>query len=130
MVTITEELDVAAASRLLRDRGIRYALVTDHAGCELLGVLTERDIVVTVVAREADPRMLRVGDVMTRLATPVPVERIVSALPELSRNGRLNVVDTQSQDLAGLLASLDIPRRVIERLGEISAQTYGKRLGH
>ena len=35
------------------------------------GVLTDRDIVVSVVARETDPRALRVGDVMRRSRVPV-----------------------------------------------------------
>ena len=41
--------------------------VTD-GGFKPIGVLTDRDIVVTVVARGTDPRTLRVGDVMTRPA--------------------------------------------------------------
>ena len=55
---IHEQLDIAAAARLLRDMKLHYLLVADHGSssrANLIGVLTEGDIV-AVVAREADPR--------------------------------------------------------------------------
>jgi CBS domain-containing protein len=97
MVKPTE--DLATAARLMREHHIGYLIVVepslDEAGFVPVGVLTDRDIVVSVVAREADPRSLRVGDVMT--AKPVTVlteDSIADALEQMKRVGvrRLPVV--------------------------------------
>jgi CBS domain-containing protein len=71
VITIREFEDLATAARLMREKHIGYLVVvtpeiTSGGSLKPIGVLTDRDIVITVVAREADPRALRVGDVMTR----------------------------------------------------------------
>jgi CBS domain-containing protein len=51
-----------------------------------VGVLSDRDIVVSVLAKDANPSALRVGDIMTR--QPVVVgegKSIASALTEMRR---------------------------------------------
>jgi len=81
-----------------------------NVGKTWVGVLTDRDIVVTVVARETDPRSLRVGDVMTR--QPVVAaedDSITTALQEMRRIGvrRLPVVGRRGQ-LVGVLSLDDV----------------------
>jgi CBS domain-containing protein len=51
----------------MRDKEVGYLVVTDFAGGGLkpVGVITDRDIVIKVMARNLDPYSLRVGDVMT-----------------------------------------------------------------
>lgn len=125
--TIQETLDVAASARLLRDMKLHYLLVTDHGeppGQNLIGVLTEGDIV-AAVAREADPRSVRAGDVMTRLVSPVPMERALAALPE-RRPRNVIRIDTQYAHLHGLLASVDAIQRTVERLRNAALQLRNK----
>ena len=61
--------EVVRAARLMREHHVGYIVVTepDFAGSteRPIGVLTDRDIVVGIIARERDPRSLVVGDVMT-----------------------------------------------------------------
>jgi CBS domain-containing protein len=91
--------DLATAARLMREHHIGYLVVVEpcleDAGFTPVGVLTDRDIVVSVVAREADPRMLRVGDVMTQKPVTVMMEdSVTDALEQMKRIGvrRLPVV--------------------------------------
>ena len=97
MVRATE--DLAAAARLMREHHIGYLVVVEpslqEAGFTPVGVLTDRDIVVSVVAREADPRTLRVGDVMTQKPVTTMIEdSVADALEAMKRIGvrRLPVV--------------------------------------
>ena len=70
VVTIRSSADLTSAARVMRQEHVGYLVVVEpmvgEGRCKVVGVLTDRDIVVTVVAREGDPRALTVGDVMTR----------------------------------------------------------------
>jgi CBS domain-containing protein len=99
VVMVKANDDLAAAARLMREHHIGYLVVVEpsleEAGFTPIGVLTDRDIVVSVVAREADPRMLRVGDVMTpKPVTIMTEDSIRDALEQMKRIGvrRLPVV--------------------------------------
>jgi len=53
------------AARLMNEHHVGALLVTDTFG-ELLGIISERDILTRVVTTELDPHNTRVSDVMTR----------------------------------------------------------------
>lgn len=60
--------DASAAAQLMRAEHVGF-LVVCCDGDELqrpIGVLTDRDLVLAVMARDVDPRAVTVGDVMTR----------------------------------------------------------------
>ena len=99
VVMVKRTDDLATAARLMREHHIGFLVVVEpsmeEAGFTPVGVLTDRDIVISVVAREADPRMLRVGDVMTQ--KPITVmsdDSVGDALDQMKRIGvrRLPVV--------------------------------------
>lgn len=118
-VTVRESEDLTAAARLMRERHIGYLVVVEpqlSGAVRPIGVLTDRDIVVGVIAKGADPRELRVGDVMTR--QPVMIDEsksLAAALSEMRRIGvrRMPVVGALGQ-LLGVL-SLD---EVLDALAE------------
>jgi CBS domain-containing protein len=75
-----------------------------------VGVLTDRDIVVTVVARQIDPAAVRVGEIMT--PDPVTIAEnasVAQALQELRRIGvrRIPVVGLRGE-LVGVLSFDDL----------------------
>src|SRR5688572_9194655 len=68
VVTVRASDDLSTAARMMREKHIGYLIVvepTSQGERTPVGVLTDRDIVVAVVAQDADPRALTVGDVMT-----------------------------------------------------------------
>jgi CBS domain-containing protein len=106
--------ELATAARLMREKHIGYLVVVEPEAGETffkpVGVLTDRDIVVTVVARETDPRTLTVGDVMTRQPVVAREEdSSATALQEMRRIGvrRLPVVGPRGQ-LVGILSLDDV----------------------
>jgi predicted transcriptional regulator len=114
VVTVRAYEELTAAARLMREKHVGYLIVAEpdpqDQTVRPVGVLTDRDIVVAVVAKEADVRSLRVEDVMTR--APVVVAEgasIASALREMRRIGvrRVPVVDYRGK-LVGVLSLDDV----------------------
>jgi CBS domain-containing protein len=82
-------------------------------GERLLGVVTDRDIVLRVVAEEKNPSDLPVAAVATRdMLTIRPDDRLDDALELMARRQirRLLVVEDRHR-LVGLLAQADVARR-------------------
>jgi len=126
---IGSDSPIALAARQMRNRGIGYLPVCDSG--RLLGVLTDRDIVVRVVAENLDPAKTAVRAVMT--ADPVwcydyeKLEEVVQ-LMEGWRIRRLPVLDGEHR-LVGVLSVDDIARPVSRRdlAGELMEKVAGRR---
>lgn len=101
---------IIEAARRMRDDHVGDLVVTD-AQARPVGILTDRDIVVAVVAKSPDKLDdLRVGDVMSRdLMTARSNDTITAALKNMRTRGirRLPVVSAEGR-LIGLLAFDDI----------------------
>ena len=68
VIAIKASCEAAEAATLMREEHVGF-LVVYRDGDELqkpIGVLTDRDLVVAVMARDVDPHAVTVGDVMTR----------------------------------------------------------------
>ena len=133
-VTVRPSDDLTAAARLMREQHVGYLIVTEPAVREgafrVAGVLTDRDIVITVVAREADARSLRTEDVMTR--EPVVAEEPESlggALRKMRKMGvrRLPVVDAQ-RALVGVISIDDIIDALVTELQDAASAIRSEQL--
>ena len=67
VVVMTPQEAVLDAARLMRDHHVGSIVVADKPDGERcpLGVLTDRDLVVEIVAREVDAQEITVGDALT-----------------------------------------------------------------
>lgn len=123
VVTVTPTDDLIAAAHLMREKHVGYLVVSDTSlGGRVVGVLTDRDIVVAVLAQEVDVRALKVGDVMTR--DPLVIEdgqSIEVVLRHMREAGvrRVPVVD-HSGALTGVLSIDDVLERIAEQLINIA----------
>lgn len=122
------------AAKLMRKEHIGYLVVVEPIpGSEALrpvGVLTDRDIVITVIAREIDPRSLRVEDVMTR--KPVVAredEPLKGALSEMRRIGvrRLPVVGERGE-LVGVISLDNVLAALAGQLGDVAGSIRSEQL--
>lgn len=73
----TSDVSVAAAVEAMNERRIGSLVIVD--GGRVIGIFTERDVLVRVVARGADPRVTLVGDVMTPDPITVRLDTTVGA---------------------------------------------------
>ena len=66
VVVARKEMSVADAARLMRDENVGSLVVVEDngEGRSVTGILTDRDIVLSVVARDSDARTVTVGGVM------------------------------------------------------------------
>ena len=94
-LTIPEKTLVREAAEAMRANDIGDVIVTDDRG-KLVGIVTDRDVVVRVVAEGRDPRATCVGDIASRDLTAVaPTDRIDHAVDLMRERAirRLPVVD-------------------------------------
>ncbi|HEU4590972.1 MAG TPA: CBS domain-containing protein [Steroidobacteraceae bacterium] len=125
-VTIRPQEDLLAAAQLMRGKHVGFLIVVEPAVAEgawhPVGVLTDRDVVITVVAREANPRSLRVEDVMTRKPAQIQAdESLDAALREMRRVGvrRLPVVGERGA-LYGVISLDDVLARLSDQLQHVA----------
>lgn len=113
VVTIRPGDSLSTAARLMREHHIGYLIVADpqsSGAIRPLGVLTDRDIVLTVLAKEADPAALTAGDIMnSQPVTADESDSVESALQTMRRIGvrRLPVVGRRGE-LTGVLSLDDV----------------------
>jgi len=126
VVTIHEVQDLTTAAHLMREKHVGCLVVVEadpESGRQkVVGVLTDRDIVVAVLAREVDTRALKVGDVMTR--NPLLAEEgqsIDAVLRHMREVGvrRVPVVD-RSGYLIGVLSLDDVLEAIAEQLMNVA----------
>lgn len=126
VITVREFDDLTKAAELMRERHIGYLVVVGpkvgESGFVPIGVLTDRDIVVGVVAKDTDPKALRVGDLMTR--QPVVVNENASlgqALGEMRHIGIRRIpVTGRNGLLIGVLSLDDILGALSEELSDVA----------
>ncbi|HEV8687006.1 MAG TPA: CBS domain-containing protein [Gaiellaceae bacterium] len=119
---------VAEASELMRDEDVGSLPVVE--GGRLIGIVTDRDIVVRAVAERRDPQTVTVDEVASRdLVTVEPEQDLDEALALMARRQvrRLPVVEEDGQ-LIGMLAQADVAleakeKKVGEAVEEISMPT-------
>ncbi|HET9106543.1 MAG TPA: CBS domain-containing protein [Steroidobacteraceae bacterium] len=108
VVTVREADELTRAARLMREQHIGYLVVVKPSLIDgtstPVGVITDRDIVVAVVAKDADPRTLKVGDVMTR--QPAVVEEGTSVSTALQLMRRIGVRRLPVIGSAGILVGV------------------------
>jgi len=108
VVTIDEDASVNRAAELMDKDDLGSIIVTDKEG-KPLGILTERDLVVRVLAKNVRPDSIKAKEVMTSpLITIEPDATINDAARRMSRLNirRLGVV--YKMQLVGLLSAKDI----------------------
>lgn len=108
VVTIEEDEPVNRVAELMNKQGLGCIIVTNKEG-KPIGIITERDLVVRVLAKNIVPSSVKANEVMTSpLITIEPDETIHEAARRMSRLNirRLGVV--YKGQLVGLLSSKDI----------------------
>jgi CBS domain-containing protein len=102
----------------MRDRGVGALVVLDEAG-RPVGLLTDRDITVRVVASGSDPQTARVGEAMTEHPKTVHESTPIESALALMRSGafrRLPVVDDRGAAV-GIVSIDDVLGLLAEELG-------------
>lgn len=122
VVTIRRHEELSTAAWVMRERNVGCLVVVESAGnaggWRPVGLLTDRDIVTHVIARERDPHNVVVEEAMTRHPASVSKDATVEESLRRMRSAnvrRVPVVDERGR-LAGILALDDIYEHMAQRV--------------
>jgi CBS domain-containing protein len=111
-VTIKHNLSIVQCAKIMHDDQVGSLIVTEmRDGLRLpVGILTDRDITIKVVAFSLDPHVFTARDIMARpLVTAQMDESLVSVLTRMQLHGVRRVpVVSQTGALLGILEADDI----------------------
>jgi CBS domain-containing protein len=113
--TIDAEKPVAYAAKMLRDEDVGLAPIVEDD--KLIGMLTDRDIAIRVVAEGRDPGQVKVRDVASKQVVTIdPQQDLDEALRIMAKHQvrRLPVVEEDGR-LVGVVAQADIAREGDDR---------------
>lgn len=113
---VSSKATVLEAVRAMEAAGSGAAAVVDAD--RLVGIMSERDVMLRVVAAEGDPKKTAVADVMTKSVQTLTVGATTSEALELMVSQRVRHVPILNQEgkVVGLLSMLNLLRHHVEDL--------------
>lgn len=115
---------VLKAAEMLSNHNVgSLPIVTDG---ELVGIITDRDIVLRCVAGRCDATQMRIGEIMsTRLVTVAPEDSVREAMDVMAANQVRRLPVTEGKRVVGMLSLADVARattseHLAETVSEIS----------
>ncbi|MBN1237113.1 MAG: CBS domain-containing protein [Gammaproteobacteria bacterium] len=124
VATVSADANIADVAAGMREAHVGDVIVTEYRrGREApIGVITDRDIVVEVIAPKIDPTSVAAKDIMsTGIVTVKRDNGVEFALAEMRRSGvrRIAVVD-QDDALVGVLSVDDVIEHLAAMLDDIA----------
>jgi CBS domain-containing protein len=124
VATIGRDEDIVTAAARMRQTHVGDLVVVEQRGPHLIpiGIITDRDIVVSIVAKGVAPSSITGGDAMTAdLVTVHKDAGIETALKDLRRKGvRRAPVVGDDGELVGVLSIDDVIDHLAVQLGHIA----------
>ena len=125
VVTCGPDATATEVARLMRDAHVGdIVVVRERNGRqEPIGILTDRDLVVQVLAQEVDPGALRACDLIRWEIVTAPEDQAVyDAIWDMRRKGiRRLPVDGKNNELKGILTADDVARHLAQQLGDVAS---------
>lgn len=112
LVTIGRDDTASRATELMRKNHVGDVLVVEkkHDKNVAIGIVTDRDIVVEIVAAGLDPRVITVGDIMLPVIFTIEENlSVFDAIRQMTSKGirRLPVI-TNNEELVGIITLDDL----------------------
>jgi CBS domain-containing protein len=106
-ITIRPDMNAADAAGMMRSEDVGSIPVVEDGA--LVGIITDRDIVIRVVADRKDPMEVAVADVMTSSPVTVSPDMRLSEAGDLMRQHKIRrLAVTKGEDLVGMLSLGDV----------------------
>ena len=123
MVVVEKDESVQTAIALMREHHVGDVVVVDKSGSisKPVGILTDRDIVLEILAERVDLDAVNIGDVMSQdLHTVQEDTKFLDAIKMMRTKGvrRLPVVN-RTGNLVGILTVDDVLGLILEQLSDL-----------
>lgn len=123
VVTAVPTTGVTEIARIMLQKHVgSVVIIESETDARPVGIVTDRDIVLQVLAENLDPGETRACDIMTsEVVTTYLSTGVLETMRHMRSNGvrRIPVVD-QNQKLVGILALDDLIDVIVSELGELS----------
>jgi len=124
VVTCGRETSAPELAQLMRDHHVGDVIVVDeYEGRQMpVGIVTDRDLVVQIMAKGVTPELVRAGDMLVGdLVTVVETEGVYDAIWHMRSKGirRLPVVDIHAH-LLGVVTADDVTEFLATELTELA----------
>lgn len=118
------KISALEAAQVMRDHHVGDLVVVDEPNGERvpIGIVTDRDLVVEIMAKEVDPASVKVSDMMaSALVTAAESEEVHETIERMRREGvrRMPVVNEQG-GLAGIITADDLTGYLADELNELA----------
>ncbi len=124
VITSTRDASIAQVAQIMRDKHVGCVVITDEIAGHIspVGILTDRDLVVEVLAQNVKLDEICAGDIMSFALLKVNEDETVSdvACRMRARGVRRVPVVSSGGDLTGILALDDILVHLSEELSLLS----------
>ena len=110
---------VLESARRMRDRQVGAVIVVDEM--RPVGIITDRDLTVRVLAAGLDPQATRVSEIMTPSPTTISEDESIETAVGYMRAGRFRRLPVVGRDgrLVGILSLDDVLELVAEELADL-----------
>lgn len=109
--TVDSKTSLFNAAQRMAQRSIGALLVTENE--EVVGILTEIDIVRKVIAYNLDPRPIHVGSLMNHPVVDIDINRTIYDANNLMAEKRIrHLVVTENKRMEGILSVRDLIRMI------------------
>jgi len=120
VVTVEPHIPVATAVHLLKDEGIGAIVVSDN-GKRVLGIVSERDVVMGLATHGEDLLNRRVSEILTKeVVTCQPTDSVKQLMTEMTHQRVRHLPVVENDELCGMVSIGDI---VKNRLAEAEMET-------
>jgi CBS domain-containing protein len=123
VVAIAQDVPLLRCAKIMHDAQIGSLVVTEvrDGKCIPIGILTDRDIAVKVVAFSLDPDIFTASDIMTQPLITATSEEDLRRVLNRMRNSGVHRVPVVSNDgsLVGILAVDDIWENLIDEVDSV-----------
>ena len=120
VVTVEPHVPVATVVHLLKDEGIGAVVVSDN-GKRVLGIVSERDVVMGLAQHGDNLLNRRVSEILTReVITCQPSDSVAQLMTDMTHQRVRHLPVVESDDLCGMISIGDI---VKYRLAEAEMET-------
>lgn len=123
-IFVFKDTSILQTAQLMRRHHVGDVIVVEERGAKRIpiGIVTDRDIVIEVIAKEAEPSHLTAGDIITsNLVTARDTEGVYESIQLMRMNGirRLPIVDADG-GLVGIVSMDDLLELLAEEMNEIA----------